>query len=255
MRSITVRSLIRRLLQAGAAARVVLPPCYKESMACLTEGCAPRPARGRLKPAVLAPLALAALASACSPAPTASEVPGGGESELWGTLTPIVSVQELMHDLIEPAAKTLFTSVRVVIDKPHGTVEYGPKTDADWEKIRSAAVTLGEGVYLLKVARPIVPADDRDPRDATELTPPEILKKLQRDPVLWEARIQAVRNVALQAIDVAKRRDTEELWDVGENLNAACERCHLDYWYPAQRLLLKELEQKVRAAMRLRATP
>jgi hypothetical protein len=226
-------------------------------MACRTDRCAPRrAARDWVRPAGLAPFVLAALLSACSPPPpTASSNVPAPDAALWGSLTPIVSVQEMMHDLIAPAAETLFTSVRIVVDKQHGMVEYGPKTDADWEKIRSAAVTLGEGVYLLKVRRPIVPADDRDPRDATELTPPEILKKLQRDPVLWEARIQAVRNVALEAIDVAKRRDTEELWDVGENLNVACERCHLDYWYPAQRLLLKELEQKVREAMRRRAAP
>ena len=153
-----------------------------------------------------------------------------------------------MHDLIKPAADTLFTSVRIVVDKPHGTVEQGPKTDADWEHIRSAAVTLGEGVYLLKIRRPIAPADDLAPRHATILTPPQILAKLQHDPVLWDARIQTVRNVALEALDVVKRRDTKELWDVGENLYTACENCHLDYWYPAQRELMKSLQEKIRQA-------
>jgi hypothetical protein len=165
-------------------------------------------------------------------------------------MTPIVSVQELMHHVIAPAADTLFTSVRIVVDKQHGDVEEGPKTDADWEKIHNAAVTLGESVYLLKIRRPIAPADDRERRDATELTPPQVLAKLQKDPVLWDARIQAVRNVALEALDAVKRRDVQELWTVGENLNVACERCHLDYWYPGQRELMKTLEERVRQATR-----
>jgi len=206
--------------------------------------------------AVLAPLVLAALTVACSsPPPPSSKAPSSEDPSLWGVLTPIVSVQEMMHDLIAPAADTLFGSVRIVVDKPNGTVELGPKTDADWEKIRSAAVTLGEGVSLLKVRRPMVPADDRNPRDATQLTPDQILAKLRRDPVLWDARIQAVRNASLEALDVVKRRNTRELWDVGENLDNACEACHLDYWYPGQRELLKSIEEKMHPATRARPKP
>lgn len=204
---------------------------------------------------VLTLLVLLALTVACTAPPPLSSPPSPPESSLWGTLTPIVSVRELMHELIAPTADTLFTSVKIVVDKQHGMVEHGPKTDAEWDSIRRAAVTLGEGVYLLKVRRPIVPPDDLKPRHATELTPPEILAKLQRDPVLWDARIQAVRNVALEAIDVVKRRDTQELWDVGENLNTACENCHLDYWYPAQQELMKSLAEKVRQFTRQPAGP
>ena len=99
----------------------------------------------------------------------------------------MVSVQEMMHHVIEPPAKTLFTSVRVVIDKQHGTVEHGPKTAEDWEKLRSAAVQLGESIYLLKIRRPIAPADDKEPRDVTELMPSQILTKLLKDPALLQA--------------------------------------------------------------------
>jgi hypothetical protein len=101
-------------------------------------------------------------------------------------------------------------------------------------------------VYLLKVPRPIVPDENARVRDATELSPAEILEKLKQDPVLWDARIQTVRNAALQAIDVIERRDTEELWDVGENLYIACQNCHYDYWYPAQRQLLEDLQETTR---------
>ena len=217
---------------------------------------------------VLVSLLLASLTAACSspkpsppPSSTSNAPPPSSNAQapqdpaLWGALSPIVSVQELMHHVIAPAADTLFTSVRVVVDKQHGEVEEGPKTDADWEKIQNAAVTLGEAVYLLKVRRPIAPADDKERRDATELTPPQVLAKLQKDPVLWEARIQAVRNVALEALDAVKRRDAKELWDVGENLDVACERCHLDYWYPGQVELLKQIEEKMRPAAGRRSKP
>ncbi|MBM3778165.1 MAG: hypothetical protein FJW23_07980 [Acidimicrobiia bacterium] len=164
---------------------------------------------------------------------------------LWGLqMTPVVPVTEFMRDLLQPAADTLFTSVSVVVDKD-GESEYGPRTDEDWARLRTAAVTIAESVFLLKIPRPIAPEPDRE-RHETELTAAQVLEKLQEDTVLWDARIQAVRNVALQAIDVVERRDTEELWDVGANLYQACQNCHYDYWYPAQRDLLIELEEKVR---------
>jgi hypothetical protein len=158
-----------------------------------------------------------------------------------------------MHDVIAPAAEPLFKAVSIIITKQHGMVENRPKTDADWERIRMAGVTLAESVYLLKIPRPIAPPgvkNESEGPEPPELSPEQILSKLKADPVLWNARIEAVRNVGLEAIDVVKRKDVEELWDVGGNLDAACENCHLDYWYPGQRGLLKKLQAKVQEAMR-----
>ena len=160
-------------------------------------------------------------------------------------MTPVVSVQEMMRDVLQPVADKLFTSVKVTVSR-EGTTEEGPESDAEWEILRSAAVTLAEGVYLLKVPRPIVPDHEARVRDATELSPAEILEKLNQDPVLWDARIQTVRNAALQAIDVIEARNTEELWDVGENIYTACQNCHYDYWYPDQRELLQDLQEQTR---------
>jgi len=41
-------------------------------------------------------------------------------------------------------------------------MEKAPKTDEDWEKVRIGAVTLAEGVYLLKVPRPFAPPGDEN---------------------------------------------------------------------------------------------
>ena len=62
------------------------------------------------------------------------------------------------------------------------------------------AVTLAEGIYLLKVPRPFTPPGDENNTsgpDATELTPAQIKAKLEADPVLWNAKIEALRNVGL----------------------------------------------------------
>src|SRR6185436_10420250 len=101
-----------------------------------------------------ASLIWACSSSAPAPAPAPPPAP-----KLWGDLKPVVSVKELMRDMLDPLSDNIFDSVSIVVDKK-GTVETSPRTDADWEKIRIGAVTLAEGAYLLKVPRPFAPPGD-----------------------------------------------------------------------------------------------
>ena len=181
-----------------------------------------------------ASLVATVLASACS-SPKSTPAPPRAV-ELWGDLTPVVSVKELMRDMLDPIADNIFESVRIVVTKK-GTVETSPKTEEDWERIRIGAVTLAEGVYLLKIPRPFAPPGDLNNSagpDAVELSPDQITAKVKADPVEWNARIEALRNVGRQVLDIVKRKDAQELWDAGENLDIACESCHRSYWYPGE---------------------
>jgi hypothetical protein len=176
---------------------------------------------------------LVVVTSTCSSKPTQGPP---RSPELWGDLKPVVSVKELMRYMIDPLADNIFDAVQIVVTKT-GTAEKLPKTDEDWEKIRIGAVTLAEGVYLLKIPRRFAPIGDENNStgpDAVELSPAQITAKVEADPVEWNARIEALRNVGLQVIDIAKRKDAQELWDAGQNLDEACENCHKSYWYPGE---------------------
>jgi len=182
---------------------------------------------------------------ACSQAPAAPNnnarpglAAGGGvvSAPLWGDMTPVVSVKELMRDLIDPLADNIFDAVSTVITE-RGTIETAPKTEEDWNKIRVGAVAMAEGAYLLKVRRPFAPAGELNNSvgpDAVELSPDQITAKVDKDPVEWNARIEALRNVGLQVLDIVKRKNVAELWDAAENLDIACESCHRSYWYPGE---------------------
>lgn len=146
--------------------------------------------------------------SACSSSTGTAAVPPP-TSQLWGDMKPIVSVKELMRDMLDPLADNIFDAVAVIVDK-NGAVERSPKTEEDWERIRIGAVTMAEGAYLLKVRRPFAPPGDENNStgpDAVELSPAQILAKIEKDPVEWNARIEALRNVGLEVLDIVKRRD------------------------------------------------
>ena len=187
---------------------------------------------------------LGVLTSTClskpTPAPPATP-------KLWGELTPVVSVKELMRDMIDPVADNVFDAVSTVVTEK-GFVEKVPKTDADWEKIRIGGVSLAEGAYLLKIPRPFTPPGEDNNftgPNAEELSASQITAKVEADPVLWNAKIEALRNVGLEVLDIVKRKDVNELWDAGENLDRACESCHIEYWYPGEKALLKELDRRL----------
>jgi hypothetical protein len=205
-----------------------------------------------MKPATVC-IAMAALSGLCACSQAKPSTPPSSSTPtptqvLWGDMKPIVSVKELMRFMIDPASDNIFDAVKIVQTKS-GTVERLPKTEDDWEKLRIGAVTLAEGVYLLKVPRPFAPAGDNNDNttgpDATELTPAQIEEKRAKDPVLWNAKIEALRNVGLEVLEIVKTKKTDELWEASYNLDQACESCHIQYWYPGDKALLEKVDKRL----------
>jgi hypothetical protein len=194
----------------------------------------------------LSVLVAAALAASCSSKPAAPIQQGANAQtvqktvageRLIGPMKPVVSVKELMRYTIDPLADNIFDAVTWDISKK-GTIHTEPKTDDDWEKVRVGAITLAEGIYLLKVPRPFTPAGDVNNStgpNPPELSPTQIKAKVDTDPVLWEAKIEALRNAALEVFDIANKKDSKALFEASEDLDMACEACHLEYWYPGDR--------------------
>ena len=204
-------------------------------------------ARRRVAAAALSVLGCAiAACSSPGPSPAAAKAPQAPSPQLWGDMKPVVSVKELMRDMLDPASDFIFDAVKIVYTKG-GAVETTPKTDADWDRIRIGAVTIAEGVYLLKVPRPFAPPGDENNSGpgGTELSPAQIKAKREADPVLWNAKIEALRNVGLEVLDIVNKRKTDELWDAGSNLDQACESCHIQYWYPGDKALLEKIDKQI----------
>ena len=201
--------------------------------------------------ACIALVAVLSLTLACSspnsqtPAPTTPTL----ESRTWGgNLTPVVSIKELMRDLIDPIADNIFDAAGAEITST-GVREWEPKTEEDWAKVRVGAVAMAEASYLLKIPRPAEPVgwekEQRNP-ESDELPPPEVLARIEKDPVLWQAKIEALRNVGKEVLAIADKKDAKALINAGGDLDAACEGCHLEFWYPGQKELFKRLDQQRR---------
>jgi hypothetical protein len=202
-------------------------------------------------------LALAVPLSSCSSSTPAPASKPAAETDapppfpavtLWGDMKPVVSVKELMKYMIDPIADNIFDAVGTVVTTK-GVENREPKTEEDWDKIETGAVSLAEGAYLLKVPREFTPAGDRNNSEgpeAVELSPEAIKAKVLKDPVEWNARIETLRNAALATLEIVKKKDKAALWDASENLDTACENCHRSYWYPGENAdFYKRLRQRL----------
>src|SRR5437667_11980027 len=76
-------------------------------------------------------------------------------------IKPIVSVKELMENIIDPIADNVFDAVGSDVTAK-GIVETKPTTDEDWAKVKIGAVTLAEGTNLLKIPRRVAPPGDKN---------------------------------------------------------------------------------------------
>ena len=147
---------------------------------------------GRLITAAAALFVVGVIVSRCSskpPAPAAAAV--SANQALLGEMTPVVSVKELMQYMLDPVSDNIFDAVSSDVTR-EGIIEHRPKTNDDWERVRSGAVSIVEGVYLLKVPRPFAPPGDVNNStgpNPPELSPTQIKAKLDKDPVLWNAKI------------------------------------------------------------------
>jgi cytochrome c556 len=191
---------------------------------------------------VIAVIFVAAGLAACTSSRSSTPPAQTAAAPAAPAMKAVVSVKELMRFTIDPLADNVFDAVTWDITKK-GIVETKPKTEEDWEKVKIGAVTLAEAIYLLKVPRPFAPEGDVNNStgpNPPELSPAQIKAKVDKDPVLWDAKIEALRNAAKEIMQIADRKDADALFEASADVDKACEACHLEYWYPGDRAAVDE---------------
>jgi len=171
-------------------------------------------------------LASLSFVSACRGLPQESQQP---EYE------PTATIKEIMLSIVDPSADVVWqsvqTSVAATID------EKAPHTDEEWTNVRHGAIRLIEATNLLimpgrHVARP----GDRSKAANVELEPEQMEALINKDRTVWNGRAKALRDAGRAALQAVDARDAKMLFDVGDRIEMACENCHLQYWYPNQKL-------------------
>jgi hypothetical protein len=146
--------------------------------------------------------------------------------------TTTATVKDLMLSVIDPAGDLIWNSVSTTIDK-EGLHETVPKTDEDWAKVRSGAITLLEASNLLMIpGRQVAKPGEKSEAPGVELEPAEMEAMINKDRAGWNLRAKALHDIAAKVLPIIDAKDAQKLFDIGEDVDAACENCHRQYWYP-----------------------
>lgn len=149
---------------------------------------------------------------------------------------PVGTVREVMHQIVEESAQAIFDSVAITVSAA-GTVEKQPRTTEEWDALEHWALRLAEAPNLLKVPgrRVARPEEENTSAGPTELPPIQIQARIAENQALFDKYADELQTVALEALTAVKGKSVQGLFDVGEKIDVACENCHLEFWYPAEK--------------------
>ena len=143
------------------------------------------------------------------------------------------TVKDIMDSMVDPIADVIWNSTATIVTYA-GVEERQPRTDEDWAKIRHAAITLAEATNLLIMpGRQVAKPGERSEHPGIELQPEEIAKVIQEHPDDWVREAHGLHDAVMETLRAIDAKSVQGVIDGGEKLDAACEACHLDHWYPS----------------------
>jgi len=144
------------------------------------------------------------------------------------------SIEEIMESIVMPSAQAIWDAVAVDVTEK-GTIEKKPQTEEDWEKLRWEAVTLVEATNLLIVpGRRAAHPGAKSENPGAELEPEQIQDLLNKQRPAFIAHAHVLHEAAMEALRAIDARNIDGISDAGGTIDAACESCHLQFWYPNQ---------------------
>ena len=161
-----------------------------------------------------------------------SQAPAAPPAQAQPEYMPTATIKDLMLSVIDGAADVVWLSVTTVVDEK-GMLETKPITDEDWTKVRHGAITLMEAANLLMIpGRRVARPGEKSETPGVELEPEEMDALIAKDRAAWNARAKALHDVVEQVVKAVDAKDAEKVFELGEQIELACEGCHKQYWYP-----------------------
>ncbi len=138
-----------------------------------------------------------------------------------------------MDSTVDPAADGIWDAVAVTSTR-RGIEYHEPRTAEEWAAVRRHAVTLIEAMNLV-----VLPGRQAAPPGTKpgfgELEPTQIESDIGRQRALFVGFAKALQVTAQRTLEAIDQKDTETVMKAGGDIDAACEACHVTFWYPQQR--------------------
>lgn len=148
------------------------------------------------------------------------------------TARPAASLQEIMLAVIDPNVDALWNSISTTVTA-EGVTEVRPETDEDWQTLHHHAILLQEVYNLLIIpGRKVAHVNSSTSSHDSELHADRIEDLIRLHWTDYVARAAALHDATQLAINAIEKRDVDGLEEAGSIIEAACEACHSQFWYP-----------------------
>lgn len=177
---------------------------------------------------------IAVLAAAgCKKAePTPAAAPTADNPPYINTAT----IKDLMMNVVDRQADVVWQSVTTVASDK-GLIETRPKNDEEWAATKAGALNLAEAANLLMIpGRHVAKPGEKSETPGVELEPSEMEELINKDRPAFYKRATALHDAAMHAYEAADKKDAEKVFEIGEEIEQACENCHRQYWYPNEKI-------------------
>ena len=146
------------------------------------------------------------------------------------------TIKDIMLSIVDPNADVVWLSVTTV-QSSKGTVDTAPKNDEEWKKVRQGAIALTEASNLLMMpGRHVAAPGEKSETPGVELEPSEMEELINKDRASWVMRATKLHEPGLAAVQAVDAKDPQKVFEVGEQIEQACENCHRQYWYPNEQI-------------------
>jgi hypothetical protein len=172
------------------------------------------------------------LAAACQ----SQSAPPPAPAEPQPAYAPTATIKDLMQSIVDPNADVVWLSVTTVQDAK-GITDKAPKDDEEWKAVRHGAIALAEAANLLMMpGRSVARPGEKSETPGVELEPSEMDALIAKDRASWQMRALALHAAALDVLKAVDTKDSQKVFEVGEEIERACENCHSHYWYPNEKI-------------------
>lgn len=153
------------------------------------------------------------------------------------------TVKDIMDSMVDPGADYLWDAVETIVSAK-GVEEKFPKNDEEWKQVRRHAVMLMEATNLLQIpGRHVAKPGEKAEDPKVELAPEQIEEMINKDRASWIKYAHGLHDATVEAFKAIEAKDKEGLLNAGDGIDNACEKCHLQYWYPNEKQGLAQQTQ------------
>jgi hypothetical protein len=149
---------------------------------------------------------------------------------------PTATIKDLMLSIVDPSADVVWLSVTSV-QSAEGLKETVPTNDDEWTRVRQGAIALTEAANLLMMpGRHVAGPGEKSETPGVELEPSEMEALIDQDRSAWNRRAMGLHDAGLAVLHAVDARDARKVFEIGEQIEQACENCHKQYWYPNEQI-------------------